>query len=98
MGRKRSCDNNKAIQMVKKALPKLKKEYSGIGRLDLVFKKGKRTGSHCYCLEIQTMMGSKKFTVIKSKKSVNSNFQVLKKAEQFLSDSLNYEIAYYLHS
>ncbi len=98
MSKKRSCDNNKAIQMVKKALPKLKKEYSGIGRLDLVFKKGKRTGSHCYFLEIQTMMGTKKFTVIKSKKSVNSNLKVLKKAEEFLSDSLNFELAHYLHS
>jgi len=44
------------------------------------------------------MMGVKKITVVKSKKSRNSNFNAIKKAEKFFSDSLNYEIAYHLHN
>ena len=33
MSKKRSCDNNKAIKMVRNALPKLKKDFSDIGTL-----------------------------------------------------------------
>ena len=98
MSKKRSCDNNKAIKMVRNALPKLKKDFSDIGSIDLVFKKGRRTGSHCYELVLESMMGVKKITVVKSKKSRNSNFNAFKKAEKFFSDSLNYEIAYHLHN
>jgi len=43
MSKKRSCDNNKAIKMVRNALPKLKEDFSDIGSIDLVFKKGRRT-------------------------------------------------------
>ena len=77
MSKKRSCDNNKAIKMVRNALPKLKKDFSDIGSIDLVFKKGRRTGSHCYELVLESMMGVKKITVVKSKKSRNSNFLLL---------------------
>ena len=66
MSKKRSCDNNKAIKMVRNALPKLKKDFSDIGSIDLVFKKGRRTGSHCYELVLESMMGVKKITVVKS--------------------------------
>ena len=83
MSKKRSCDNNKAIKMVRNALPKLKKDFSDIGSIDLVFKKGRRTGSHCYELVLESMMGVKKITVVKSKNLETQTLTLLKKLKNF---------------
>jgi len=97
MMKKRSCANNKSIREVKKCLPFLQEKFPHAD-IHLEFKKDKSHGSHCFNLILDTAMKTKKITVIKTKKSYNSNLGVIRKAEKFLDDSLTWEIAYNLHN
>ena len=45
--KKRRCDNNKSIRQLKKALPLLREKFPH-AEIRLVFKEGKRHGSHCF--------------------------------------------------
>ena len=64
--KKRAADNNKSIRKVKKDISLLMKDYPDAS-FDFRFKKGKRTGSHCYLLNIQTPVGEKNINVIKTR-------------------------------
>ncbi len=61
------------------------------------FKEGKRTGSHCYLLNIQTPVGEKNINGIKTKKLYNSNLELVHQAKRFLEHCINIELAWYLH-
>ena len=95
--KRRKCENNKSVREVKKALPLLKEKFPH-AEISLVFKEGKKHGSHCFNLVLDTLMAKKKITVIKTKKAFNSNLGVIKKAERFLDESLVWEIGYHLHT
>ena len=94
--KKRRCDNNKSVRQVKKALPLLREKLNA--EIRLVFKEGRRHGSHCFNLVLDTLMAKRKITVIKTNKSYNSNLGVIRKAERFLDKSLIWEIGYHLHT
>lgn len=95
--KKRSCENNKSFRELKKQIPSLQEKFPHAD-IHLEFKKDKNHGSHCFNLVLDTMMKTKKITVIKTSKSYSSNLGVMKKAENFLDKSLTWEIAYVLHS
>ena len=95
--KKRRCDNNKSVRQVKKALPLLREKFPH-AEIRLVFKESKRHGSHCFNLVLDTLMGKRKITVIKTNKAYNSNLGVIRKAERFLDKSLIWEIGYHLHT
>ncbi len=95
--KKRRCVNNKSVRQVKKALPLLREKFPHAD-IRLVFKEGRRHGSHCFNLVLDTLMAKRKITVIKTNKAYNSNLGVIRKAEKFLDKSLIWEIGYYLHT
>ena len=95
--KKRRCDNNKSVRQVKKALRLLREKFPH-AEIRLVFKESKRHGSHCFNLVLDTLMGKRKITVIKTNKAYNSNLGVIRKAEKFLDKSLIWEIGYHLHT
>ena len=89
---KKSCENNKSIRSIRKGVKSLKNRYPD-AKIDLNFKEGKRTGSHCYKLVIKTNnLGKQSLNVIHTKKSFNSNMGVLKKAKKILDLDEIYEI------
>ena len=95
--KRRSCENNKSIRVLKKSIPFLREKFPHAD-IHLKFKKDKSHGSHCFNLILDTAMKTKKITVIKTNKSYNSNLGVIKKAEKFLDESLTWEIAFNLHN
>ncbi len=95
--KRRSCENNKSIRVLKKSIPFLREKFPHAD-IHLEFKKNKSHGSHCFNLILDTEMKTKKITVIKTNKSYNSNLGVIKKAEKFLDESLTWEIAFNLHN
>jgi ribosomal protein L7/L12 len=95
--KRRSCENNKSIRVLKKSIPFLREKFPHAD-IHLEFKKDKSHGSHCFNLILDTEMKTKKITVIKTNKSFNSNLGVIKKAEKFLDESLTWEIAFNLHN
>ena len=95
--KRRSCENNKSIRVLKKSIPFLREKFPHAD-IHLEFKKNKSHGSHCFNLILDTEMKTKKKTVIKTNKSYNSNLGVIKKAEKFLDESLTWEIAFNLHN
>ena len=95
--KRRSCENNKSIRVLKKSIPFLREKFPHAD-IHLKFKKDKSHGSHCFNLILDTEMKTKKITVIKTNKSYNSNLGVIKKAEKFLDESLTWEIAFNLHN
>tara|TARA_B100000989_G_scaffold294559_1_gene273891 strand:- start:87 stop:422 length:336 start_codon:yes stop_codon:yes gene_type:complete len=94
--KKRSIDTNKSIRKVKKEIKLLMKNYPDAS-FKFIFKEGKRTGSHCYLLNIKTPVGNKNINVIKTNKSYSSNLGVVHQAKRFLDYCLNIELAWYLH-
>ena len=94
--KKRSIDTNKSIRKVKKEIKLLNKDYPDAS-FEFIFKEGKRTGSHCYLLNIKTSVGNKYINVIKTNKSYSSNLGVVQQAKRFLDYCLNIELAWYLH-
>ena len=95
--KRRSCENNKSIRVLKKSIPFLREKFPHAD-IHLEFKKNKSHGSHCFNLILDTEMKTKKITVIKTNKSYSSNLGVIKKAEKFLDESLTWEIAFNLHN
>ena len=95
--KRRSCENNKSIRVLKKSIPFLQEKFPHAD-IHLEFKKNKSHGSHCFNLILDTEMKTKKITVIKTNKSYSSNLGVIKKAEKFLDESLTWEIAFNLHN
>ena len=94
--KKRAVDKNKSIRKVKKDISLLMQDYPDAS-FDFRFKKGKRTGSHCYLLNIQTPVGEKNINVIKTNKSYSSNLGVVHQAKRFLEHCINIELAWYFH-
>ena len=68
--KRRSCENNKSIRVLKKSIPFLREKFPHAD-IHLEFKKNKSHGSHCFNLILDTEMKTKKITVIKTNKSYN---------------------------
>ena len=94
--KKRAVDKNKSIRKVKKDISLLMNNYPDAS-YEFIFKEGKRTGSHCYLLKIQTPVGEKNINVIKTNKSYSSNLGVVHQAKRFLEHCINIELAWYFH-
>ena len=87
--KKRACENNKSIRLIKKQIKLLRKENPNIN-ISLDFKGGR--GSHVFEATISSDFLDRTFTVCKKNTSTNYNLNFTSFAMKCIDDSLLLEL------